>query len=356
MKIYENVKYSDDYNLCLGPIDKDITVLKLHPKTKIIEFKAFEDCKNLKEVDFPSDFTTLRYNCFKGCTSLKNINLKDTKVTIIPRSSFYLCTKLENVSLNENIEIIGTSAFFMCKNLKSLNLPKNLHLINETAFYGCKSLKDLDFENTCLEKIDRDAFKACDSFTKIVLPETLVELCSSFYGCKNLKFADLSKTKLKTITCSLFNACENLENILLPTTAETIYSNIITGSKIKELNLLNTDIKYIEYAAFENCKYLEKVILPKNLIRLSDEAFRGTKVESIFLPKSLKFGTRFVKYSKIKNIYYEELDEDYLKKLTKNPINKTRNIICQNLESLLDERKTFKEINTTYKTKNEFIK
>lgn len=58
-------------------------------------------------------------------------------------TAFHGCTSVENVVLPESLITIDYSAFGYCQSLKSITLPSKVMVVGEGAFYACNSLKQV---------------------------------------------------------------------------------------------------------------------------------------------------------------------------------------------------------------------
>lgn len=63
-----------------------------------------------------------------------------TGVTVLEVNSFQNCTKLERITLPENLVILNNRIFYGCKNLKEVRLPAGIIAIGANTFYGCSAL------------------------------------------------------------------------------------------------------------------------------------------------------------------------------------------------------------------------
>ena len=78
---------------------------------------------------------------FSGCKSLVTVELPSS-VTKLGGDSFYQCTKLENINLN-NVTYIGDNAFASCEVLTDdsyATMKDTLKYLGSGAFNGCKAL------------------------------------------------------------------------------------------------------------------------------------------------------------------------------------------------------------------------
>lgn len=84
--------------------------------------RAFENCTNLRTVDFPNltTFVQASGNQFHGCTKL--VNVKMPKITAISSNCFNGCTSLTTISLPKCTSI-GSGAFSGCTALTDIYLP-----------------------------------------------------------------------------------------------------------------------------------------------------------------------------------------------------------------------------------------
>ena len=56
-------------------------------------------------------------------------------------NAFFICKKLKNVDINNNIDEIGESAFEYCASLESINIKSHHVNFKTKTFYHCKKLK-----------------------------------------------------------------------------------------------------------------------------------------------------------------------------------------------------------------------
>lgn len=83
-----------------------------------IQEQAFASCKNVIEVIFE----------------------EDSVLTKIDKGAFENCTNLKIVEFPNNLQEIGIDAFKNC-DLESFVAPKSLRALRQGAFQNCKSLK-----------------------------------------------------------------------------------------------------------------------------------------------------------------------------------------------------------------------
>ncbi len=237
-----------------------------------------------------------------------------TEATLHPNTKIiekeaFIAEYLEKIYLNEGLEIIKEDAFASCNRLSSITFPDSLMTIGKNAFCNCKILKDITFDKN-LKEIKYYAFSSCEEIENI----------------------DLSKTSLLYIGQDAFAYCKNLKEVKLPDSLTIIEPGVFIDTSIKSL------------------------IIPKNVTFIGDRAFQDSEIEEIeILSNDIFFSEKaFVKTPNLKVIHYNPFINvnalEYLKDISKKQGIK---LISDDLESLLNKGKSFKEINKEY---NEYIR
>ena len=122
---------------------------------KSIGKHAFENCKKLSNVTFldPDANVPIGDFAFKGCESLKTIDLPVTKT--IGAHAFESCTSLTSVDIEAGTESIGAHCFAFCSSLTKIIIRDTETIIpGLTVFNGCnpnlrvQCYKDSDVETT----------------------------------------------------------------------------------------------------------------------------------------------------------------------------------------------------------------
>lgn len=171
-----------------------------------IEWEAFNNCKNLKEVKLSQNITTIPTRAFYNCEALEIINLEN--IRYIDSRAFYNC-KFKTLHL-PNILEIDEAAFSMCKELKSVLLSDSIINISDYVFYRCESLDYINLNN--IEYIGDYAFYKCN--IKELNLSKVIEIGEfAYYNCK-VETLYLPKS-LTTIASSAFLYCDYLEDVIL---------------------------------------------------------------------------------------------------------------------------------------------
>lgn len=117
---------------------RQITSVRIPATVSVIQACAFMDCKNLENVIFEDQKVNVEIgnSAFKGCTSLKNINLPVT--SSIGTSAFESCKSLEKLDIKAGTKNIGQYCFAFCESLTSLTIRDEKTIFNGvTTFQGC---------------------------------------------------------------------------------------------------------------------------------------------------------------------------------------------------------------------------
>ena len=260
---------------------------------------AFENCKSLKSITFPSSLTTIKNGAFSksGLTSV----IIPEGITTIEASAFFNCKNLVSASIPKSATSIGDWIFDNCDNLeevtyapkivrgsmlnnlislKKVNLLEGVTTIDTWAFENCKSLKSIT-----LTTIKNGAFSK-SGLISITIPEGITTIeASAFSSCKSLVSASIPKSAT-SIGDWIFDYCDNLEEV-------TYAPKIVKGSmlnnlaSLKKVTLLESVTSINEWA-FENSRKLTTVIVKATipLLLRGENVFRNTSIEHIYVPTS----------------------------------------------------------------------
>lgn len=102
---------------------------------RVIGSRAFEDCKDIVEVNLTGSVEIIEDNAFTGCGNLQTVHFTD-KVKRIGSYAFSECACLKEVILPEAVEKIGPYAFSSCYMLSFVKMPSAQSDVHETAFAG----------------------------------------------------------------------------------------------------------------------------------------------------------------------------------------------------------------------------
>ncbi|ELP89089.1 hypothetical protein EIN_448500 [Entamoeba invadens IP1] len=300
-----------------------ITSVKYTPKGEMfIKASAFEGATNLEYFESESPIEVMEEKAFKGCTSLKSINVGT--VTEIQPSCFEGCSSLITVDNFDKITIFNTLSF-SGTGLTEITFGNSVKKIVSDAFKNTK-LKDIIFGNTAVTMLESGAFKDMTTLISVDLggnteiPDNLFMGCTSLGSVKNIDkvtsfgVSSFERTSLKEIVFG--NTVTKMGNgafkevgslsITLPSTqigdfGPNVFENSRSLSQVyysgntivpdftfrgcTSLAVLKGSENIISFgvSSFENTK-LNNIVFAPNIKKLGDNAFKATSFTTITLP------------------------------------------------------------------------
>ena len=104
---------------------------------------AFRLCVSLETVTIPESVTMVNDCAFRDCRNLTTVYLKNSGV--LAYGAFEYCRNLKNVHFLGNITTIGREAFGYCWVLEEITLPESLEELEDYVFYNSSKLKIVRF-------------------------------------------------------------------------------------------------------------------------------------------------------------------------------------------------------------------
>ncbi len=86
-------------------------------------------------------------NLYLNNTLVKELQIP-SDITTINKNQFYNCESITAVKIHSNVEKIEENAFYSCKNIEYVEIPKDLFYIRNNAFYGCDNLAEVHYGGT----------------------------------------------------------------------------------------------------------------------------------------------------------------------------------------------------------------
>jgi len=270
-------------------LEEGLNTLVLPEFETTVQDFAFQECKNLVQMNLSDSVASIGISAFAGCTNLKSISLSNT-LESIGDGAFSGCTILGEIVIPDSVISIGDYVFDECTNLQYNQYDFGNYLGSEKNPYMVfVGVTDTDVGRVRIHPntkfIMSDAFGDCSLLTEITIPEGVLSIGSyAFANCSSLGKIELPST-LKRLGQCAFYGC--------------LWLNEIT---------LTEGITEVEYGTFLDCRALKKVSLPDSLISISDLAFeRCMGLESLKLPESLKYiGKSAFTYSGLTQIIIPE--------------------------------------------------
>ena len=89
-----------------------INVLILNEPLRSIGYFSFHSCSNLVHVTIPKTVTILDTSCFDDCYDLRRVDFAaDSKIEEIRKKAFDTCKKLEYIRIPSSVKVIGERVF-----------------------------------------------------------------------------------------------------------------------------------------------------------------------------------------------------------------------------------------------------
>ena len=298
--------------------DAQYTMLDLSDfsNLKYIESYAFAGNGNIVEVTLPASLSEIKNSAFKGCSSIKKINLSAcSNISRIWQYAFAGCKYLDTITFatfasTNDMAVklaINDYAFMGCTALVTLNLPENLGTLDSYAFKGCTALTTVNFvanakfitpEPTGGEEptttaydpaglvttIGDGAFMDCTSLTTITLPyfiarigNSAFENCTALATFTTMDGADNKTAALRTIGDRAFFGSTSLNNVDVNTTKGVNTIGVSAFENCGQLATINlSGVTRFAEGVFRNAKALKSVTMSANAsIYVGQEAFRN---------------------------------------------------------------------------------
>ena len=256
-----------------------------------------------------------------------------TSLTTIPEQAFYMCYRLQSITLPEGISSIGNNAFYACFSLRNLTIPSGVTSIGAGAFTGCDSFSYIEMlpveppvtGESFLYKSGKgwifvpeqslDAYKASEYWSSVSdriairsvveaspiinfadpivkmgcvpdwdrdgdreLSEYEASLVSSldlyFQGTNITSFNELRFfTGLKGLCKNEFSSCLSLKSIMLPDHLKELPDNVFDTCLSLENIHLPLSLENIGESALEGCNKLQQIKVPERVISIGSDAF-----------------------------------------------------------------------------------
>ena len=191
--------------------------------------------------------------------ALKNVPIPDT-VTKIDEKAFYNCTALETINIPDAVTEIGRYAFEDCDALVTLQLPENLTSMGDGVFYGCDALKTMTVPGI-MTVLEYKTFMNCPALESVHLPDTMTEIRSGAFRNSGLPGIAIPNS-ITSIGDDAFRDCDSLTRIEIPGSVKSLGSDSFNGCDLLGEVVLNPGLQTVYGSAFRNCDALTALSMP----------------------------------------------------------------------------------------------
>lgn len=264
---------------------------------------AFENCRNIKTIEIPSEVRTIGNDAFNWCSGATSITGLDN-ATSIGTGAFSSCNQLTDIVWSKNVTKISNSAFANCLKLTSITIPDYVTEIGASAFEGCTGVSGTLTIPDNVVKIGSSAFYNCQGtsagITKVVVGAGVTSIeDSAFYNCCKLADLEWKTTSLKKIGADAFSGTA-FTKFVVPQSVTDIGINPFVGGSLEEIEVEKGNTKY----AVENkmlvtkdapkkvisypCKAGSNAVVPDTVKVIGDSAFNSARILTVDLPEGIE--------------------------------------------------------------------
>ena len=344
---------------------------------------TFYNCKNLRKINIPRSVKLMGNNPFAGCPIVDIINQSESYVLsegilyTSDKKALIYCSiqgKIKELEIPEGVMWICKHAFYLCDRLEKITLPSTLERMENNPFSGCSKLQLVNKTNAyyikddviynkfktsvvgALNKIssnrleimegiitvNRNSFWNCNDINKIVFPSTLEDIgYNPFVGCSNICFESnssyykveddiLYNKDMTKIICypswkakgivnlpdsvlelerGAFSGCVNMTGINLHNVNKINKACFTNCTSLKQIYCSDL-IDYIGEWAFAHCSSLEEISISKRTI-VDNNAFSNSNARIIvredYSNYLIESDNKFTLQS-MRNVYKEKID------------------------------------------------
>lgn len=241
---------------------------------EVIGGAAFEQCSNLKNVEFPDSLTQIGTQAFYDCVNLQKVEIP-SKVKTMESYVFGNCLQLNEITLPEGLEEIQAQSF-MNTSFSKIEIPSTVVSIKVNAFEGNKKLNNIIikgnspyiYESGMLMPKEKDEIifisnSYLQGITKLEIP---IGNNSKYAVSDEYKILYTKDTK-ELITCFSKDETINLKNIDEVSILTEHSFKQATNAKTIILPDLVTYIRSFSFSS--NLKNLQEIKIGKNVTYIS---------------------------------------------------------------------------------------
>ena len=248
---------------------------------KYINSSAFSSDINLKNVQISSGLKELGDKAFDECTALE-------KISVDPANTAFKSDKNGVLYSKDGTQLIKYPAG---KTDAEFGISEGVEKICKDAFRACAALKRVEFPGS-LREIDDSAFFDCQQLDDVKLPNGIVRIGDwAFGGCHEIKSVTLPKS-VSELSETAFSYCLGLESLTVDPENSSYCSDddgVVYTKDMTKLVVYPRGSKLTKYSVPDGVISINTNILYSNLEILSLPAsFEGTDGSDTETPENLK--------------------------------------------------------------------
>ena len=167
---------------------------------------------------------------------------------------------------------IGESAFQACESLTRVTIPDTVQTLGKYVFWGCTKLQDVTLPKT-LSAISDGCFRFCSALAELDIPETVEYIGIDALGSTVWLKQRQAENPLVQVNHILVNATACTDSrVVIPNGVKQIGPYAFNSTAVTE-GVIPESVERIGWGAFWNCQSLKKLNLPANLTQIEESAF-----------------------------------------------------------------------------------
>lgn len=152
---------------------------------------AFSGDASLRGAWSLQNVTSLGSRAFKGCSSIKEMNFKNSPVTEFPSEALFGCSSLTALTLPDALTTLGENSLQGCSSLKTFIIPPNVATIGSGAMKDMTGMTSVTIPNG-VTALSNGVLENCAALTSVTMPARLTFINSNaLKGCTALTEIDI---------------------------------------------------------------------------------------------------------------------------------------------------------------------
>lgn len=187
---------------------------------------AFQDCRNLKQVVFPSTLEKIGESAFENCTKLEEATMQEG-LTTLQDKAFCNCRSLKSVHLPGSVRHFGKGVFERCENLSQVSGDENVPWQGKGAFIRTPRLQTKAQDSYVLYDGSLELYADTEVEVRVPMAKTICKYAFAENPCIEKVYIHEGT---ETIEEMAFANCKKLRFIYIPASVTYIAENAFSGN------------------------------------------------------------------------------------------------------------------------------